>query len=498
MLACNKNTFFYFFLFVLICDRFITLLYFGYNYTDLDQVLMWNGLWDYSNGIFHEPFFYGQAYNYMLESLLAVPLNWLNIPAHIALPTVTTFISVLPFIIIAYFFRQKKEHYWSLIALALPVFLPIEYNFLTTISRGFIQAHLFIPLLFFPLFFQKKEKSITLLFLVSGICLVMNSSSILIVLPIISVTFYHNFSNPTFYFKSLLIIPFSVLDFFAKQFYEVHPERNTHVLLGLELDYNTFETSIQNYSNHFNYLFPFFSNWGGLYLLLLFSLIIYSKYKSLNKLFIFNTIILILLLITFSIPKVQTLYSNAGIFFTRSRLYLTIPLLVILNFSFFSFHPKKIYSYLLLLLLVSSFLYKNITIQESTDVAIEYTSFPVIKISTLNERKNHLQTLIKQNRVDIVINSNKSDWKYMFDSYSLHSDMLNNNYISIMIKGDRRTWLYKKNKVYNTILLNGFKISDKLLRQLDYEIIGERQILIKNSKESISLLLKKIELEFGL
>lgn len=497
MLSFNKNTFFYLFLFFLICDRIITLIYFGYEFTDLDQVLMWNGLWDYSNGTFHEPFFYGQAYNYMLESLLAVPLYWCNIPAYIALPTVTTTLSIIPFIAIAYFFRQQKQHYWSLIALSLPVFLPIEYNLLTTISRGFVQAHLFIPVLFYPLFYPKKEKNITILFLVAGICLVMNMSSILFVMPLIGLSFYHNYSNISFYLKSILIVPFFILDFFSKQFYELHPERNIHVMLGLELDLKTFETSILNITDHFSYLFPIFSNWGVVYLLLLILIIIYAKYKSLNKLFIFNLIILTLLLITFSIPKVQTLYANAGIFFSRSRLYLILPLLSIVNLSFFSFNAKKTHCYLLLFLLVSFFSYKNITIQNKVDSIIQHSSFPIININTLKERNNQLTTIIKENKVDIVVNSNKSDWEYMFDAYSLHSDILKNNYTSVLIKGDRRTWLYKKSMTYNTILLNGFNIEDSILNQLDYEIIGKQRILIINNNNNISFTMKKLELEFG-
>ena len=67
--------FFIVFLVTLVIDRVITLIRFGFIYTDIDQTVMWNGAYDYSRGIFHEPFFYGQAYNYMLESLLAVPVN---------------------------------------------------------------------------------------------------------------------------------------------------------------------------------------------------------------------------------------------------------------------------------------------------------------------------------------------------------------------------------------------------------------------------------------
>ena len=46
---------------------------FGFVYTDSDQTIMWIGAKHYSQGLFYEPRFYGQAYNTMLEALLAVP-----------------------------------------------------------------------------------------------------------------------------------------------------------------------------------------------------------------------------------------------------------------------------------------------------------------------------------------------------------------------------------------------------------------------------------------
>ena len=70
--------------------RYLTLQNFGFVYVDADQTVMWSGLLDYSSNTWHEPRFYGQNYNSMLESLLAVPLYKLGVPAYIALPIITT------------------------------------------------------------------------------------------------------------------------------------------------------------------------------------------------------------------------------------------------------------------------------------------------------------------------------------------------------------------------------------------------------------------------
>ena len=64
---------FLFMLGLLILDRLLILYYFGFRFTDIDEMIFWLGANDYARGVFHEPFFYGQNYNYMLEACLAVP-----------------------------------------------------------------------------------------------------------------------------------------------------------------------------------------------------------------------------------------------------------------------------------------------------------------------------------------------------------------------------------------------------------------------------------------
>jgi len=69
----------YFLLYILLlilvfADRTNTLIHFTFKYTDCDQAVMWLGAKEIMQGKFHEPCFYGQSYNPMIESLFAVPL----------------------------------------------------------------------------------------------------------------------------------------------------------------------------------------------------------------------------------------------------------------------------------------------------------------------------------------------------------------------------------------------------------------------------------------
>jgi hypothetical protein len=291
---------------------------------------LWNGAFDYSRGIFYEPFFYGQAYNYMLESLVAAPLLWLNIPVYIALPLVTTSISLVPFVTLALFFRKREYYFWAYLCLAFPVVLPLGYNILTTISRGVVQAHLFVPLLFIPLFHPKKPASVTILYLASAICFIANQSAALIILPIFLIVFSHHINSRAFYLKSFLVVPFLLLDYLAKHFYTLHPERVLHHPSGLTLDFNTFIHNIQDI-NMFGNLSPFFSGWGFLYPLLLAFLLGITVLKSLKREFLFIAVALTILLVSLAVPRIHVSYPNAGLFFTPDRLYLHLPILLVVS-----------------------------------------------------------------------------------------------------------------------------------------------------------------------
>ncbi len=210
---------------LLILDRLYTLINFGFVYTDIDQVIMWNGATDYAQGIFHEPFFYGQPYNYMIEAFVASPLVKFGVPVYIALPLVTSFIAILPFVVLACFFYRKRAYFWSYLTLALLIALPLEHNLITTISRGFVQAHLFVPFLFIPFFNPTKKKYIGLLYIAAALCFVANPSSLVLICPLFLVVYSYHYKSVGFYLKSLWVVPILVVDFFAKNYYVHHPDR---------------------------------------------------------------------------------------------------------------------------------------------------------------------------------------------------------------------------------------------------------------------------------
>lgn len=488
--------------FILITDRVRTLINFGFIYTDIDQTVLWNGAMDYSMGIFHEPFFYGQAYNYMLESFLAIPLLWLGIPVYISLPIVTSFISLIPFVILAIFLKKRDYNFWAYFCLAIPILLPLQYNFLTTISRGFVQAHLFIPFLFWPLFKPQRAKNVTILYISSAICLIANQSSAIIVIPIFLYVYTYHLKSRSFYLKSLLVIPVFILDLLAKYYYKIHPEKVLHAISELKIDGQTFLTSLKT-TDHFEHLFPLFSNWGIIYPFLFIMLIIITIRKSQIKEFLFVTAILVILLITLSIPKIQQPYPNAGLFFNTSRLYLYLPLLLIISLFliFKKIKYKSIFIYCLLVLSIITFITKNYRIQNTVEKTVSGVSFPIAKNQDLINRANALKVLALKYELDLIVHVNNGGWNYLFDSYAFNPltqySQMGGEIISVNLSGDRRTWLYPNSLQSKQILLNGIIINDTLLDSFEYEKINQSHIVIKNNKLVVNELFSKLDLKFG-
>lgn len=492
---------------VLLADRTISLFYFGIIYTDIDQLILWNGAVDYSHGIFHEPFFYGQPYNYMLESVIAVPLLHLNVPVYQALPAATSLISVLPFIGLAFILHKKGEFFWACLCLIVPVLLPLEYNFMTSISRGFVQAHLFIPLLFIPLFNPENKKNITLLFIASSICFIANQSSILLIFPIFMYVASFHYKSIYFYRNALWVFPFFVLDFIFKFYYKIHPEKVLHNISGVRLDGKKFIESISS-SNIFENLLPFTTTGGFYYPLIFIVLAIITYKKGAKKEFIFILSAIFIILISFAIPKVQDPYplENAGIFFSSSRFYLLIPLLLIIS-AFMVLRNYKVKSYVsFILIAICSFsvFIKNMPIQKTIDKTVKETSFPIAKNQDLVSRAVNLKTIISENNVDLIVFGMSYGWNWnnLFDSYALYPLVIDRMHqtkkpIAVNITGDRRSWQYENSESSNRILLIDTYIEEQLLKTLDYDTIGNSYILIKNNKTNTSELFEKLNCKFG-
>ena len=385
--------------------------------------------------------------------------------------------------------------------------LSLDYNFLTTIPRGFIQAYVFIPFLFIPLLHPENKKNVTVLFVFSALCFIANQSSILIIFPLIIYVASYHWKAFSFYLKGLWMVPVLLLDQASKHYYKIHPEKVLHYITGLKLDFQTFISAFGKV-DLFEYVVPFTSTGGFVYALLFIMLVLIAFRKGLKKELLFIISAIFIVLVSFAIPKVQDPYpiENAGIFFTFSRFYLLLPILLIISaylvFKDVDFRKSTIY--VLVGFSLIAVIFKNASIEKHVQQTVEKTVFPIVKNQELIDRNMQLKALVAKYEVDLMVHKLLPSWSWsnLYDSFAYYpltnrDKDLKKKANSVNLSGDRRTWLYDDAPPSKRILLLGFEIEEALLDDLDYEMIDNDYILIKNNSLPTRVLFEKLDLKFG-
>lgn len=115
-------------------------IYFYYNikYFDNDQAVMWDATAAYASFIVPEPFFWGQAYGGMFESLIAVPFYWMKIPLNYAVPLATILISMFPTLYTSIILWRKNKRLASCLILIFVSLTGWQSDILMSIPRCFI------------------------------------------------------------------------------------------------------------------------------------------------------------------------------------------------------------------------------------------------------------------------------------------------------------------------------------------------------------------------
>ena len=437
-------------LIAVVAYRFHVLNVFGFIYTDTDQSLMWLGTTDYAAGEFHEPRYYGQDYNSMLEPLLAVPLYWCGIPLYKALPVVTTLLTLFPFIVLAFLTFRKRSEVAGILILLIPLLLPLEYDLITSLPRGFVTGIAISTGCLAALFYPGSRKA----FFLAGICCVLgyslNANAVIVSIPCLLYLFVLNLKNRDFYlFCGAGMLTGAIMHFAAGSFYSSRPGYIVHTYtLTYELKYLL--AGLSHLDAFFNPVIPVFRKMGYLVLplFLLLAFLLYRKKEKAAALSLF--IVPFLLIATLGISKVHD--GGPSAFLSLSRMYLGIPVLFAIGISFLDFRPK--YWQLVFLVLPALLTFRK-TRDEKSGIdreILENNVLSILEVTRLTDECKNLDKLSKENGVDLIVISNH--WHYDFYAYgcpaceeqfpkTLRPDL------------DRRAWRIREteNKVYGTIMV---------------------------------------------
>ena len=434
----HKFTLLFAFLLLLVIANHIALYFIvNFNHIDTDQPIMWLGAQDFSKGIFHVPRFYGQDYNTMLEALLAVPFLKTGMAVYACVPLVTHILALFPFVFISgyLFFHHKRSQ--ALMVLMLLLCLTTGYDIINSIPRGFVTGIFFTSFFVISLHNPKKYNYVLLNSFLAYIAFLVNPNSVVISVPCLFYLWLQNYANKRFYVYALigfaLALPF---DYGLNHFYKVHPNYMVH---GGDSDFSFtyFIDAITHLNDRFAHISPF-ADQQGITLLVLLAALGVVFYKK-NRALFYSTLVLIsIVLVSFAYSK--TMDGTTWPFYSYSRMYIGIPVVLVLFISLLNIKTGKLfYAFTGIVLFFTGFkfvtLSKNITYhtQES-----KWDHLQMLSLKDMKEYVDKFRILAKEHHVNDLIMV-ELYWRQDFIIYggpTLFADYpntLNPHY-------DRRTW----------------------------------------------------------
>jgi hypothetical protein len=481
---------------LLLCTKVFVLIFFSSKYTDQDQVVMWLGAKEMGNGNFHEPCFYGQSYNSMLESLFAVPLIKASVPYHIALPVITSILSLFPWILLGLLFMKRNENMKAMICLLFLLFMDIEFDIITSMPRGWVTG-IFMVSLALPAYFNAKK---TWAWLVFGFCatagLWLSQNSIYLTAFIGYYLLIENWKKPRFYLTMIIgAIPPAIWWYFVHHYYIIHSGYNVHELVQLKFSLQQFTGSFNNLDFYFKQLglVSKVSGWFTFFVTL--PLIIYLFVRRKFKDGIIFLFLWCCFLLSLGISKVGD--SHDSMFLSGSRFFLAFPfILCLILVSAFSENNK-------FRMLLSRWSIPAVIIVIGFKVFTMFSSYPDIEklgrlqwvavedVNLLKNSCNEIQLLSKETNSSIIIFESDSD-----QLLNCACNCFDENFPSTLFpKYERRTWILKAemDSIHQNVLFVRPKLKRKEFANMKTRIPSI--YLLKDNTSKIKSLLQHYQYE---
>jgi hypothetical protein len=485
-------------LFALVCIfRVSVLQHFGFKWTDGDQVIMWHGVKDFAEGHFYETRFYGQSYNTMLESILALPLYLFGVDASFALPIVTSILAIFPFLLISFFVFIKKSSKVGLVILSIPLILPTNYSLITTMPRGFVTG-IFVSSFMF-LFIHNKS-SLAGFFLSAFLMIVgysINPNAILFSIPCFAYIFLNNIKNKSFYVYSFMgLVLGGTFHFLLNLFYKIHPNYNLH-RYTLTYEFKNVVTGLNNLSLYFKDVGIVFAHGGMIIFMAFIIFALLFLLKKDMKSAVVVAIVPILILLSFSVSKIHDALDS--IFYSYSRMYLALPLALALAISFIQIKKRFWIFYLYLLVPISCFAYNFSYLKHKIDVETNTGKNHMVSIKEVEVVKQDcyvIKQLCTQHDIDFIIIA--FDWRSTLSTYGC-SSCIEDFPKTLFPFYERRTWrmLEDENMAYkNVLIIDMSRPLESLYTGIEKVENKDGFFIIKNNTKKTFKLLESLQIEY--
>lgn len=409
-------------------------------------MIYWLGTKDYASGVVHEPFFYGQNYNVMLESFLAVPFYKLGVPIHIAVPLGTLIAANFSFIFFAFVLRKHAFHSLSFLFLLIPLTMPLGYDLISGLPRGFASGMFLLFPLVYPLLFPKQIGNHLLYTICSSLALIVNPNTLIVILPIGIFLWLKNVEKIRFYVTvCLAAIPALAIHQWIKAFYQSHPNYNVMQLIKLEFSGDLWLNAFGKLDKFFSDLTPilWFGNWLVILLIALFGIRLWRKGNRIEG---FATLVGFgFILASLGINKVND--DVGSIYLSSVRMFLVVPFLFSIILFWLWKDIKFTHNFHRLILQLAIFLVvvKLINLDGFIGTITQKKSQPPIEIKEygkLSEQCKEIDRVAYENKVDaiLVVPTWERQYAY-FEYFSNGCECLEMNLPPTLIAfGERRAW----------------------------------------------------------
>lgn len=489
-------------LFVLVvADRMELLEVFGYRYTGNDDTVFWQAAEDYSKGVFHEPYFYGQNYNYMLEALVAVPLLWVGLPHAVALPFVTSLLALLPFIGSSFLFRGRGQPLAGALCLLVPLALPVEHGLMTCMSRGFVGG-VAVSVFLLPVFLGGTDiRSFIRFGAVGSLAFILNPN----VMPLlVMVGFYLVIMDwrqwKGYIAVGLLALPFLYVDSLAKGFYADRPLYNVHGMIDLEFSMSGMFEALNDLDRYFMHLGPVLWTNGWLWVLGMLGLaaFLWKRDRVWSYVLILSVVALFLFL---GVNKVRDGWQT--IFHSRERMFLAFPVMIAwaIAVPLSKGHVVlRIAPGALVAIALGVFAMKQATIRPIVSLhtsQVDHGPVAILPLSQLEQECDEMASWARVCDADVVVLV--PNWRYTPTKMSIRTyacPLLRPGMPDTFLPvGDRRTWMYVRSttEMIRNVLVHGdveVELCD--LPEIKAERLSDDLVMVEDNTLPLKELLKKL------
>jgi hypothetical protein len=475
--------FFWLLVLVVIAERVAALIQFGFVYADSDQTIMWYAAEEMKQGRFHTLLFYGQNYNTHIEGLLAIPLLWMGLPHYMALPIVTNVLAIFPFLLLAVLLHKNQHTNAGIVILAIALALPTAFVYQTGLPRGFVTG-IFLTSLGLPALFSNKTKWQFVAGWVVGLGYILNPNSVFVALPILGVLFVQNIKNIRFYLSTgtgLLIG--GTIWFFIHRYYQNNPQLSIHGISNITFSANVWKESVNNLDRYFNLITPFAWKAGWLLPVVQIIPLVYLLYK---KQYLYAVIVLLLLMAqiaSLSVPKVTD--GKDSIFFSFSRMYLGLPLLLGMVLYFAGLANKNALVIAISLAALVALGVKLNNLSQKTEELIYKPKTHVVEVKKVDAYKAECKTIdsvAKLYNAGLILVQSKGD----YINYGCHC-LVKGFTPTIRPSYERRRWVVDEelHKIHPNLIILEYADSvwqQRILAQPNrYKKVGEELYWLRNN-----------------